>query len=52
MVLRHAGDDFATRLALIAPLIKHESFKDEKEWRLVAENVSAMNSTTGLVVPC
>jgi hypothetical protein len=41
MVSRHVGDDFATRLALIAPRIKHESFEDEKEWRLVAENVSA-----------
>jgi hypothetical protein len=41
MASRHAGDDFADRLALIAPLIKHESFEDEKEWRLVAENVSA-----------
>jgi hypothetical protein len=41
VVLRHAGDDFATRLAQIAPRIKHESFKDEREWRLVAENVSA-----------
>jgi hypothetical protein len=40
-VLRHAGDDFATRLALIAPRIKHESFEDEKEWRLVAARVSA-----------
>jgi hypothetical protein len=39
-VLRHAGDDFATRLAQIAPRIKHESFEDEKEWRLVAEKVS------------
>jgi hypothetical protein len=39
-VLRHAGDDFATRLAQIAPRIKHESFIDEKEWRLVAEKVS------------
>jgi hypothetical protein len=39
--LRHAGDDFAASLALIAPRIKHESFEDEKEWRLVAENVSA-----------
>src|SRR5215208_6670027 len=38
----HAGNDFATRLAQIAPRIKHESFKDEKEWRLVAENVSAL----------
>jgi hypothetical protein len=34
--LPHAGNDFATRLAQIAPLIKHESFEDEKEWRLVA----------------
>ena len=41
LAVRHAGDDFATRLALIAPRIKHESFEDEKEWRLVAENVSA-----------
>jgi hypothetical protein len=41
VVLRHAGNDFATRLAQIAPRIKHESFKDEREWRLVAENVSA-----------
>jgi hypothetical protein len=40
MASRHAGDDFADRLALIAPLIKHESFEDEKEWRLVAEKVS------------
>jgi hypothetical protein len=41
VALRHAGDDFAASLALIAPRIKHESFEDEKEWRLVAENVSA-----------
>jgi Protein of unknown function (DUF2971) len=39
--LPHAGNDFATRLAQIAPRIKHESFKDEIEWRLVAENVPA-----------
>jgi hypothetical protein len=39
--LPHAGNDFATRLAQIAPRIKHESFKDEREWRLVAENVPA-----------
>ena len=38
---RHAGDDFATRLALIAPRIKHKSFEDEREWRLVAASVSA-----------
>jgi Protein of unknown function (DUF2971) len=41
MVLPHAGEDFATRLSLIAPRIKHESFKDEREWRLVAARVSA-----------
>jgi hypothetical protein len=41
VVLRHAGDDFATRLAQIAPLIKHESFEAEREWRLVAPTVSA-----------
>jgi hypothetical protein len=40
--LRHAGDVFATRLALIAPRIKHKSFEDEMEWRLVTENVSAL----------
>jgi len=39
--LPHAGNDFATRLSLKAPLIKHESFEDEKEWRLVAAAVSA-----------
>jgi len=39
--LQHAGDDFAARLAVMAPRIKHQSFEDEKEWRLVAENVSA-----------
>jgi hypothetical protein len=38
---RHAGDDLATRLALIAPRIKHKSFEDEREWRLVAASVSA-----------
>jgi hypothetical protein len=41
VVLRHAGDDFATRLSLIAPLIKEKSFADEREWRLVAPTVSA-----------
>ena len=40
VVLRNAGDDFASRLAQIAPLIKDVSFADEREWRLVAENVS------------
>jgi hypothetical protein len=40
-VSRHAGNDFATRLALIAPRIKHKSFEDEREWRLVAATVSA-----------
>jgi len=40
VVLRHAGNDFADRLAQIAPLIKDESLADEKEWRLVAERVS------------
>jgi Protein of unknown function (DUF2971) len=39
-VLPHAGDDFANRLALIAPRIKHKPFKNEKEWRLVAASVS------------
>jgi hypothetical protein len=32
VVSRHAGNDFATRLALIAPEIKHKSFEGEKEW--------------------
>jgi hypothetical protein len=41
VVLRHAGEDFATRLALIAPLLKEKSFADEREWRLVAATVSA-----------
>jgi len=41
VVLRHAGDNFAARLALIAPRIKHKSFAVEKEWRLVAATVSA-----------
>jgi Protein of unknown function (DUF2971) len=41
VVLRHAGDDFATRLAQIAPRIKHKSFEAEREWRLVAATVSA-----------
>ena len=41
VVLRHAGNDFATRLALIAPLVKEKSFTDEREWRLVAASVSA-----------
>jgi Protein of unknown function (DUF2971) len=40
-VLPHAGNDFATRLSLIAPEIKHKAFEGEKEWRLVAEKVSA-----------
>ena len=40
VVLRNAGDDFATRLAQIAPLIKDQSFADEREWRLVADRVS------------
>jgi hypothetical protein len=40
-VSRHAGNDFATRLALIAPLIKHKSFEAEREWRLVAATVPA-----------
>jgi hypothetical protein len=39
--LPHAGDDFATCLSLIAPEIKHKAFEGEKEWRLVAEKVSA-----------
>jgi DUF2971 family protein len=41
VVLPHAGDDFATRLSLIAPLVKDKSFADEREWRLVAARVSA-----------
>ena len=41
VVSRHAGNDFATRLALIAPEIKHKSFEAEREWRLVAATVSA-----------
>jgi Protein of unknown function (DUF2971) len=36
VALPHAGNDFATRLAQIAPRVKHKSFKDEIEWRLVA----------------
>jgi hypothetical protein len=36
VALPHAGNDFATRLSLIAPLIKHKSFEAEREWRLVA----------------
>lgn len=39
VVLGHASNDFATRLAEIAPRIKDESFADEKEWRLVAQQV-------------
>lgn len=41
--LKHAGNYFADRLAQIAPLIKHEAFEDEKEWRLVVQNVSVFN---------
>ena len=40
-VSRHAGNDFATRLALIAPRINHQSFEAEREWRLVAATVLA-----------
>jgi hypothetical protein len=40
-VLPHAGNDFATRLSLIAPQIKDKAFENEKEWRLVAATVSA-----------
>lgn len=39
-LFRNAGHDFANRLARIAPLIKDKSFEEEKEWRLVAQNVS------------
>lgn len=35
----YAWRDFPARLARIAPLIKDKSFEDEKEWRLVAENL-------------
>jgi hypothetical protein len=41
VALRHAGEDFATRLSLIAPQIKDKAFENEKEWRLVAATVSA-----------
>lgn len=43
MASRHAGNDFADRLARIAPLLKDHSFADEKEWRLVAQGVSVLN---------
>lgn len=43
VVTRSAGDDFATRLAELAPLLKDESFAAEKEWRLVAQQVSALD---------
>jgi hypothetical protein len=41
VALPHAGNDFATRLSLIAPQIKDKAFENEKEWRLVAATVSA-----------
>ncbi len=43
MILRHAGHDFATRLARIAPLVKDKAFADEREWRLVVQNVSVFD---------
>jgi len=55
IVLRHAGDDFAHRLAEIAPRIKHESFKDEKEWRLVSRAISVWDlehrSGESMIIP-
>jgi hypothetical protein len=41
VVLPNAGNDFARRLAEIAPLIKDESFADEREWRLVSRPIAA-----------
>ncbi len=40
VILPNAGKHFADRLAEIAPLVKHESFADEKEWRLVSQPIS------------
>jgi hypothetical protein len=40
VVLRNAGRDFADRLAKLAPLLKDNSFADEKEWRLISRPIS------------
>jgi hypothetical protein len=37
------GGDFTTNLLSIAPIIKHESFSEEKEWRLISAPISCQN---------
>ncbi len=36
-VVLPTGGDFAQRLATFAPIIKHKTFHEEKEWRLIAK---------------
>jgi hypothetical protein len=49
-VLR-TGGEFRTKLASIAPIIKHQSFREEDEWRLISEkglNVSTLSFRPGV----
>lgn len=41
LVILHTGGDFTDQLAMIAPVIKHKTFNEEKEWRLIS--VKAIN---------
>ena len=45
------GGEFSSRLAAIAPVIKHQSFSEEDEWRLISEkgfNVSTLAFRSGV----
>ena len=37
--LKNICNDFLIYLFLISPMLKHESFKEEKEWRIVSSNL-------------
>jgi hypothetical protein len=47
----HTGGEFTKKLASIAPIIKHHSFREEDEWRLVSEkgiNSSSLSFRPGV----
>lgn len=46
----HTGGDFTRKLAATAPILKHPSFEEEDEWRLISEkglNLSSLSFRPG-----
>jgi hypothetical protein len=39
IVAKSLSNEFIISLFAIAPMIKHDSFKEEKEWRIVSSNL-------------